>query len=107
METMRVTPGLKRADVVHDYVVHLVFSDGLEADVDLSYVLELGPVFEILRDPVEFRQVRVSSAANTVTWPNGAVSRRNRSTNWRRRRPQSPRSRRSMDLRSRAPGRRR
>ncbi len=72
METMRVTPGLKRADVVHDYVVHLVFSDGLEADVDLSYVLELGPVFEILRDPVEFRQVRVSSAANTVTWPNGA-----------------------------------
>ena len=72
MEAMRVTPGLKRAEVVHGYVVHLTYSDGLEADVDLSYVLELGPVFEALRDPEEFRRVRASRSANTLTWPNGA-----------------------------------
>ncbi|MDX6632055.1 MAG: hypothetical protein QOG26_60, partial [Solirubrobacterales bacterium] len=39
--------------------------------VDLSGHLD-GPVFEPLRDPELFAQVRVDSEAGTVTWPTGA-----------------------------------
>jgi len=31
-----------------------------------------GPVFEPLKDPKVFRQVRVDKEAGTVAWPNGA-----------------------------------
>ena len=31
-----------------------------------------GPMFEPLRDPEVFRQVRVDSEGHTVSWPNGA-----------------------------------
>ncbi len=69
---MRLTPRLKRAEVLHDHVVRVSYAGGLTAEVDLGYVLELGPVFEPLRDPAFFRQLKASREANTITWPNGA-----------------------------------
>jgi hypothetical protein len=72
MGAVRVTPRLKKAEVLHDYVVRLTYADGLIADVDLAYIVELGPVFEELQRPEAFVRLRASRAANTITWPNGA-----------------------------------
>ena len=72
MEVMRVTPVLEEAEALHDYVVRLTYADGVVADVDLAYMLDLGPVFDDLRSPGAFRRLRASRAANTVIWPNGA-----------------------------------
>ena len=56
---------------VRDYVVHLRFADGLEGNVDLESELE-GEIFEPLRDPEFFKQLRVHPELHTITWPNGA-----------------------------------
>jgi hypothetical protein len=47
------------------------FSDGVEAEIDLSDELH-GPVFEPLRDPEFFRKLKVNHDIHTVVWPNGA-----------------------------------
>ena len=54
------------------HMVHVRFEDGLAADVDLSYLLDYGGVFEPLRDPEYFRQLRADSEAGTIVWPNQA-----------------------------------
>jgi hypothetical protein len=68
----RVVPPL--FDVVHvkalpDYRLQVRFEDGTEGLVDLrSFLFAANAgVFEHLRDPAEFRKVRVRSGA--VTWP--------------------------------------
>jgi len=53
-------------------MVHVRFEDGLAADVDLSYLLDYGGVFEPLRDPEYFRQLRADSEAGTIVWPTQA-----------------------------------
>jgi hypothetical protein len=54
------------------FLVHLVFSDGVQKDVDLEPLLH-GPVFEPLRrDPELFRAVKVDEELGTIVWPNGA-----------------------------------
>lgn len=55
---------------VGGYVVRLRFADGLAANVDLSYLLEYGGVFEPLRDPEYFRKLFVDGP--TIAWPNEA-----------------------------------
>ena len=54
------------------YMVYVRFEDGVTADVDLSYLLEYGGVFESLRDIDFFRSLRADSAAGTIVWPNDA-----------------------------------
>jgi len=56
---------------VRDYTVWLKFEDGTAGEVDLTASLR-GPVFEPLRDPEYFRQVRVNDEIGTIVWPNGA-----------------------------------
>ena len=53
------------------YVLWLRFSDGAEGEVDLGPELA-GEVFEPLRDPALFTQVRVDPEVRTIAWPNGA-----------------------------------
>jgi hypothetical protein len=57
----------------HDdaYRVWLRFTDGAEGVVDLSDELH-GPLFEPLRDPALFAQLRLHPELHTVVWPNGA-----------------------------------
>ena len=62
---------LLEARHVRDYVLWLRFSDGLAGEVDLSGELD-GPVFEPLRDPAIFRQIRLHPELHTIVWPNGA-----------------------------------
>ena len=54
-----------------DYVLRIEFDNGITKDVDLRNEL-YGEVFEPLRDPAVFEQVRVSPETGTIEWPNGA-----------------------------------
>lgn len=65
-------PNLVEAVPLDGYRVHLRFADGLAADVDLSYLVGCGPVFEPLRDPEFFRSLRVHQCRDTIEWPNEA-----------------------------------
>lgn len=69
---MRSTPLLIDAKVVEGYLVNVRFEDGLTADVDLSYLLDYGGVFEPLRDLEFFRRLRADAEAGTIVWPNDA-----------------------------------
>lgn len=69
---MRSTPLLVDAKPLKGYAVHVRFENDLTADVDLSYLLDYGGVFEPLRDPAYFRQLRADPEAGTIVWPNEA-----------------------------------
>lgn len=69
---MRSTPLLIEATPSKDYTVHVSFEDGLVADLDLSYLLDYGGVFEPLRDVEYFRRLRADREAGTIVWPNHA-----------------------------------
>jgi hypothetical protein len=69
---MRSTPLLIDATPGDDYTVHVRFEDGLTADVDLSYLLDYGGVFEPLRDLEYFGRLRADKEAGTIVWPNEA-----------------------------------
>lgn len=65
-------PDLVEATPLDGYEVHLRFADGLAADVDLSYLVGIGPIFEPLRDIDFFRELKVTEFRDTVEWPNEA-----------------------------------
>lgn len=75
---MRFSEGVK--SVLHEvrsvypvtpcYLI-LEFESGEYRVIDLRPFLE-GPVFEPLKDPSFFRQVKADPDAGTVVWPNGA-----------------------------------
>ena len=69
---MRSTPLLIDAKPLDGYKVHVRFEDGTAADVDLSYLLDYGGVFEPLRDLDFFRRLRADPEAGTIVWPNEA-----------------------------------
>jgi hypothetical protein len=66
-----VAPHVKNAVALEPYVVRVTFADGEVRDVDIEPVLD-GPVFQPLRDPGYFAQVRVDEHGQTISWPNGA-----------------------------------
>jgi hypothetical protein len=57
--------------VLGHYRLCLMFSDGLVGDVDLSHLCDRGGVFESLRDPSCFVEMRVNPETGTITWPSG------------------------------------
>lgn len=67
MVMVRVTD----VEVLEGYRLHLSFNDGTRRIVDLAHELS-GPIFEPLRDPQLFRQVRLDQELGTIVWPNGA-----------------------------------
>ncbi|MGC1165872.1 MAG: DUF2442 domain-containing protein [Solirubrobacterales bacterium] len=67
---LSLPPALVEAEPLGDYEVHLRFADGLAADVDLSYLLDFGGVFEPLRDPDFFRKLFIDGPS--IAWPNEA-----------------------------------
>lgn len=71
MSTMSYLPRVTGAAVIGDFQLRLMFSDGTVGDVDLANELD-GRVFEPLRDPAFFCQVRVDPEGHTIVWPNGA-----------------------------------
>jgi hypothetical protein len=69
---MRSTPLLVEARPLDGYRVHVRFEDGTVGDVDLSYLLDYGGVFEPLRDSAYFRRLRVDPEGGTIVWPTDA-----------------------------------
>jgi hypothetical protein len=67
---MAKLPAIVGVAVVGDYRLRLLFDDGTVGDVDFASRQWAG-VFEPLRDPAYFAQVRVDSDAATIVWPNG------------------------------------
>lgn len=51
--------------------VWVSFDDGASGKIDLTDHL-LGPVFEILKNDVEFAKVKFDEELQTIVWPNGA-----------------------------------
>jgi hypothetical protein len=72
MRAMRSTPLLTEAKPLGGYAVHVCFADGTTADVDLSYLLDYGGVFEPLHDRAYFARLHADAEAGTIVWPNGA-----------------------------------
>lgn len=64
-------PRITNARYLTDFRIWLEFSDGARGEVDLGSELN-GPIFEPLRDPAVFRQVRLHPELRTLVWPNGA-----------------------------------
>ena len=63
MELVRI----KKVEPLHDFVVHVSFSNGTERDIDLEKYLH-GPVFSSIRsNPEVFRTVRVTEG-KTIGW---------------------------------------
>lgn len=67
---LALPPKLIEAVPLEDHGVHLRFADGLAADVDLTYLLDYGGVFEPLRDLDFFRELFIDGP--TIAWPNEA-----------------------------------
>jgi hypothetical protein len=60
------------AQSIGNHRLYLKFEDGVEGEIDFAPVLSFRGVFEPLRDPAYFAQVRVDPELGTVSWPNGA-----------------------------------
>lgn len=73
---VRSTPLLTEAQPLDGYTVHVRFEDGTTADVDLSYLLDYGGVFEPLRNTAYFAQLRADADADadTIVWPKTSTS---------------------------------
>lgn len=54
------------------YRLQIRFDDGVEGIVALDELVRFDGVFAPLRDPSEFRKVRVHPELGVVYWPNGA-----------------------------------
>ena len=50
----------------------LTFEGGERREIDLGPILSFKGVFEPLRDPDYFRQVRINPDVGTIVWPNNA-----------------------------------
>ena len=64
-------PQLISATYLRDHIIHVVFDDGMEGDIDFVEELE-GEVFAPLNDLQYFKQFRVDPELHTLVWPNGA-----------------------------------
>jgi hypothetical protein len=62
---------INQAEVSGPFRLRVWFNDGSTKVVDVKPLLK-GRVFEPLRDPHYFAQVRVDPVPGTVVWPNGA-----------------------------------
>lgn len=54
------------------YRLRIRFDDGAEGEIDVDATVSFEGVFEPLRDPEFFAQVRVDPESGTIVWPNGA-----------------------------------
>lgn len=66
-----MTPELESVEYLRGYTIRVRFADGTEGEVDLKAEL-WGEVFDPLKDLEVFRQLRLDTELNTVTWPSGA-----------------------------------
>jgi hypothetical protein len=59
-------------ELAGDYHLTLTFEDGDRRIIDICQVVAMTGVFEPLKVPEFFRQVKVDPELGTIVWPNGA-----------------------------------
>jgi hypothetical protein len=59
------------ARYVKDFVVWVLFDDGVQGEIDLKPELD-GPVFEPLLDQSQFRKFSIHPEFHTLVWESGA-----------------------------------
>jgi hypothetical protein len=65
-------PRITQVQYIRDYILHLTFSSGEEAEIDLkSRIRGRGGVFSPLEDVHYFARVMVDPEVHTLVWPNG------------------------------------
>ena len=62
-------PRVIEAKYLHDFFIHIIFSNGKEGNIDLSPFIGQG-IFEPLSNIVYFKKIFVDGW--TISWPNGA-----------------------------------
>ena len=60
---------VKKIEYKREYIYHVKFDDGMEADIDFSPYLNRGTVFKPLSDLSFFKQATI--VGGTIAWPNG------------------------------------
>ncbi|MGL5033789.1 MAG: DUF2442 domain-containing protein, partial [Microcystaceae cyanobacterium] len=55
-----------------NYQLYLRFEDNQEGIIDLQKQIQFIGIFEPLKNPEYFAQVKVNSELGTIEWPNGA-----------------------------------
>ena len=55
-----------------EHRLQVTFDDGVEGVVDVPHMVRFTGVFEALKDPKFFDQVKVNTELGTVCWPNDA-----------------------------------
>jgi hypothetical protein len=63
-------PRIVSAEPVIHGVVKIVWTDGYEGVVDLRPTIARGKIFNYLRNPSNFRKVRVSEYGHSIEWIN-------------------------------------
>ena len=61
-------PKVKSVNALHYYRIEVTFNDGASGVVDIGAVFGFKGMFERLRDPEFFKQVRVGRLSRTVEW---------------------------------------
>jgi Protein of unknown function (DUF2442) len=59
---------ITKAEAVLTGVLKLTWNDGYEGIVDLRGVIADGELFEFIRDPNNFKQVRVEGYGHSIYW---------------------------------------
>ena len=65
---MKNLPRITTAEAVLPGVLKLVWNDGYEGIVDLRGTIAEGQIFEHIRNPENFKDVRVSSYGHSIYW---------------------------------------
>ena len=61
---------VEEASAIGKFSVRVRFNTGESFEIDLEGKL-VGKVFEPLKDPLYFQQLRVNPELDTIVWPNG------------------------------------
>jgi hypothetical protein len=65
-------PDVTKVTVLGGHRLRLEFADGVSGELDFASWLTFRGVFEPLKDPARFAEVRVDPDAGTIVWPTGA-----------------------------------
>ncbi len=64
-------PKVKDAKYISNYIIHILFFDGTEGDIDFKNEL-YGELFEPLKNKNFFKKFTIHPDFHTLCWPNGA-----------------------------------